>query len=68
MRVTVTQTGTLEIDPEVYKEWLADTGDKTNWDNLSNQERLGIIKQCEEECGYGINEQIVDWKTDITLS
>jgi predicted Fe-S protein YdhL (DUF1289 family) len=68
MKVKITQTAIKEIDDEVYKEWMSHSEIEAAWNTMSDEEKLEIIKDCEEECDYDIVNETDSWTTTLELA
>lgn len=68
MKIQVTQTTIKEVDESIYKEWLEEGESGKDWDDMTDTEKLEVIKDCEDESGYEIVQEISDWKTTIVLT
>lgn len=68
MKVTVTQTGKVEIDDSIYEEWMKEVDHDKEWSDLTGVEKLKIVQECEKDAGYEIAGEVSNWNTEIKLA
>ena len=68
MKVKITQTAIVDIKDKDYINWLVGNDDNRDFTYMTNTQKLEVIKECEEECGYEIVQRADDWSVKIELA